>query len=341
MDEPSGTLELISKTTGVANPSYLAFDSTQRFMYAVNELKKFEGKPTGTISSFAVDPETGKLEFLNKQLTHGTDPLHVIVDKRDEYVFVANYMSGSVCVLPVLKDHTLAKASDFIQHEGAGINPVRQTGAHPHSVWLDKANRFLLVPDLGLDKLIVYRFDRDRGMLEPNRVPWIKTTPGAGPRHMAFHPNGKFAYLINELDSTMVALSYNGRAGTLKVLEVISTLPDDFEGSSTCSHVEVSPSGAFLYGSNRGHDSIVIYKIDQRTGRLALVGYETSQGRTPRNFAVDPMGEFFLVANQDSDSIVPFRIDQKTGRLKATGQIVKVGTPVCVRFYTQKSRFKH
>ena len=334
MDESSGELKLVNTATGIANPSYLAFDSTRRFMYAVNELKKFNDQPTGTISSFKVDSKTGNLEFLNKQLTHGTDPLHVVLDKHNKYVFVANYMSGSVCVLPVRKDGSLAKASDFIQHQGSSINPVRQKGAHPHSVWLDKANRFLLVPDLGLDKLIVYKFDRERGMLEPNRVPWIKTTPGAGPRHMAFHPSGKFAYLINELDSTMVGLRYDGRTGTLKLLQVISTLPEGFEGASSCSHVEVSPSGAFLYGSNRGHDSIVIYQINQRTGKLTLVGHELSRGRTPRNFAIDPAGRFFLAANQDSDTVVPFRIDPKTGKLLSTGQVIQVPTPVCVRFFT-------
>ena len=338
MDESSGTLELISKATGIANPSYLAFDSTQRFLYAVNELKTFEGQPTGTISAFAVDPKTGKLEFLNRQLTHGTDPLHVVVDKHNEYVFVANFMSGSVCVLPVLKDGSLAKASDFIQHQGASINPIRQKGPHPHSVWLDKANRFALVPDLGLDKLIVYKLDRERGMLEPNRVPWIKTKPGAGPRHMAFHPSDKFAYLINELDSTMVALSYDGRTGTLKELQVVPTLPEGFEGVSTCSDVQVSPSGAFVYGSNRGHDSIVIYKIDQRTGRLTFVGHEPSQGRTPRNFAIDPTGRFLLAANQDSDTIAMFRINPQTGKLLSTGHVMQVPTPVCVKFLRRNAR---
>ena len=338
MDESSGALELINKATGIANPSYLAFDSTHRFLYAVNELKKFEGQPTGTISAFAMDPKTGKLEFLNRQLTHGTDPLHVVIDKQNEYVFVANFMSGSVCVLPVLKDGTLAKASDFIQHQGSSINPVRQTGPHPHSVWLDRANRFLLVPDLGLDKLIVYKFDRERGMLEPNRVPWVKTTPGAGPRHMAFHPGGKFAYLINELDSTMVALRYDGQTGTLKVLQVVSTLPDGFEGASTCSHVEVTPSGAFVYGSNRGHDSIAIYRIDQRTGKITLEGHEPSKGRTPRNFAIDPTGRFLLAANQDSSTIAPFRINEQTGKLTSAGPIVEVPTPVCVRFLSHNVR---
>lgn len=333
MDESSGALKLINKASGIRNPSYLAFDSTQRFLYAVNELKTFEGQPTGTISAFTVDSRTGKLEFLNKQLTHGTDPLHVIVDNRNEYVFVANFMSGSVCVLPILKDGSLAEASDFIQHQGASIDPIRQKGPHAHSVWLDKTNRFLLVPELGLDKLVVYKFDRKRGMLEPNRIPWIKTKPGAGPRHMAFHPSGKFAYLINELNSTMEALAYDGRTGRLTELQVVTTLPEDFKKASTCSHVEVHPSGAFLYGSNRGHDSIVIYKIDQRTGKLTHTAHESTQGRTPRNFTIDPTGRFLLVANQDSDTLTMFRINQQTGKLLSTGQVTQVPKPVCVKFF--------
>jgi 6-phosphogluconolactonase len=295
-------------------------------------LKTYEDQPTGTVSAFAVDPKTGKLEFLNKRVTHGTDPCHLFVDKNSKYVFVANFMSGSVCVLPVLGDGSLAEASDFIQHQGASINPIRQKGPHAHSVSLDKANRFALVPDLGLDKLMVYKFDSARGMLEPNQVPWIKMKPGAGPRQVAFHPSGRFAYLINELDSTMVALSYDGHTGTLKELQIAPTLPNGFQGRSTCSDVQVSPSGAFVYGSNRGHDSIVIYKIDQRTGRLTCVGYEPSLGKTPRTFAIDPTGRFLLVANQDSETIATFHINPQTGKLLSTGQVTQVPTPACVKF---------
>ena len=195
LDPSSGSLEFVGKTTGIANPSYLAFDSTQRFLYAVNELKEYEGRPTGTVSAFAVDPTTAALRFLNRQLTHGTDPCHVVVDQRRKHVFVANFMSGSVCVLPVRDDGSLGEASDFIQHQGSSIDPVRQNGPHAHSVTLDASNRYAFVPDLGLDKLMVYRFDSKRGMLEPNAVPWIKMKPGAGPRHVALHPGGRYAYL--------------------------------------------------------------------------------------------------------------------------------------------------
>ena len=332
MDQSSGAMELVGKTTGVANPSYLAFDPRHRFLYAVNELKTYEDRPSGTVSAFAVDPKTGALTFLNKRLTHGTDPCHVLVDTRGAWLFVSNFMSGSVCVLPVLADGSLGEASDFVQHLGSSIDPARQKGPHAHSVTLDAANRFAFVPDLGLDRLLAYRFDAKRGMLEPNAVPWIKVKPGAGPRHVAFHPNSRFAYLINELDSTVAALSYDGRTGAFKELQVLPTLPADFRGESTCSDVQVSPSGAFVYGSNRGHDSIVIYKVDQRTGKLACVGHEPTQGRTPRGFGIDPTGRFLLAANQDTDTIVTFRIHPRTGRLQPTGHVTPVPTPVCVKF---------
>jgi len=332
MDQTSGAMELVSTTTGITNPSYLAFDSTRRFLYAVNELKTYENKPTGTISAFAVDPKRGKLKFLNKRMTHGTDPCHVLVDKKREYVFVANFMSGSLCVLPVLEDGSLGEACDFIQHQGSSIDPVRQQGPHAHSVTLDEASRFAFVPDLGLDKVMAYKFDPKRGMLEPNEVPWVKMKPGAGPRHVAFHRSGKFAFLINELDSTLASLSYDGRKGTFKVLQIVPTLPEGYQGESTCADVQVSPAGAFVYGSNRGHDSIVIYRINQRTGRLTYVGHESTQGKTPRSFGVDPTGRFLLAANQDSDTIVTFRIEPRSGKLLSTGCATHVPTPVCVKF---------
>lgn len=338
MDQSSGAMELVGKATGITNPSYLAFDSTQHFLYAVNELKTYEDKPTGTISAFAVDPKTGKLAFLNKRLTHGTDPCHVVVDKNGKCVLVANFMSGSVCVLPVQGDGSLGDASDFIQHQGSSIDPVRQRGPHAHSVTLDEANRFAFVPDLGLDKLMVYKFHPERGTLEPNEVPWIKVKPGAGPRHVTFHPSGRFAFLINELDSTLAALSYDGRKGTFKELQIVPTLPEGFQGESTCADVQVSPSGAFVYASNRGHDSIVIYKIDQRTGRLTYVGHEPTQGKTPRSLGIDPTGRFLLAANQDTDTIVTFRIHPQTGKLQPTGHVTQVPTPVCVKFLLRHGR---
>ncbi len=332
LDPFSGAVTLSAKTTGVTNPSYLAFDATHRFLYAVNELKSYEGRPTGTVSAFAVDPATGNLAFLNKQLTHGTDPCHVLMDAKTRRVFVANFMSGSVCVLPVRPDGTLDQACDFVQHVGAGIDPQRQQGPHAHSVTLDAASRYAFVPDLGLDKLLVYRIDARRGMLEPNSVPWIKMKPGAGPRHVAMHPGGAFAYLINELDSTIAALRYDRKAGRFHELQIVPTLPEGFRGDSTCADIQVSPSGRFVYASNRGHDSIVVYQIDRHTGRLTYVDHRSTEGRTPRSFGIDPTGSFLLAANQDSDTIVAFRIDARSGKLRPTGHVTQVPTPVCVKF---------
>jgi 6-phosphogluconolactonase len=331
LDQASGALEPLSQTEST-NPSYLALDPTGRFLYAVNELKTYEGQASGTVSAFAVDGATGALQLLNRRLTGGTDPCHVVVNRDGTHVFVANFMSGSVCVLPVCDDGSLGEASDFIQHRGWSCDPVRQAGPHAHSVTLDPANRFALVPDLGLDRLLVYGFDRRRGTLAPADVPWIVTTPGAGPRHVAFHPGGAFAYLINELDSTVLALSYDATTGMLKERQTVPTLPDGFEGTSTCADVHVSRSGAFLYGSNRGHDSLVIYAIDPPTGRLTYVGHEPTRGRTPRSFGIDPASRFLLVANQDSDAIVTFRVDPSTGTLAPTGRVTPVPTPVCVTF---------
>ncbi|HTU02998.1 MAG TPA: lactonase family protein [Candidatus Sulfotelmatobacter sp.] len=331
LEPSSGALELRHIETGVTNPSYLAFDSTGHFLYAVNELKTYEGRPSGTVSAFKVDPKTARLQFLNKRLTHGTDPCHVAVNRKRTHAFVSNFMSGSVCVVPVQDDGSLGPASDFIQHQGSSIDPVRQQGPHAHSVTLDRTNHLAFVPDLGLNKLMIYAFDRKRGMLEPHRVPWIKMRPGAGPRHLALHPGGKFAYLINELDSTVVALAYDPRRGAFTELQTVSTLPGDYQGESTCAYVQVAPSGRFVYASNRGHDSIVIYEVE-RTGKLSCLGHQPTQGKTPRHFQIDPAGTFLLAANQDTDTIVVFRIDPRTGGPVPTGQVAHVPTPVCVKF---------
>ena len=337
MDSVSGTMELIRTITGITNPSYLAFDSSCRYLYAVNELKSYQDEPTGTVSAFSVDSKTGQLKFLNKKPTGGTDPCHLTVDKTGRHVLLANFMSGSVCVLPIRADGSLGDASDFKQHQGSSIDPNRQQGPHAHAVTLDESNRHAFVPDLGLDKTLIYRFNVESGRLEPSEEPWVALKPGAGPRHLVFHPNGQYAYLINELDSTTTAYNYDCRKGRLLDIQTISTLPEDYHGTNTCADVHVSPSGKFLYGSNRGHDSIVIYKIDQTTGRLHCIGHESSRGNTPRNFAIDPAGNFLLAANQDSDTIVTFLIDPQSGQLHPSGQITGVPTPVCVKIIPRQA----
>jgi 6-phosphogluconolactonase len=254
----------------------------------------------------------------------------VTVHKTGRYVLVANFMSGSVCVLPIRENGSLGDATEVIQHRGSSVDPVRQSGPHAHAVALDEAGRYVFVPDLGIDKVMVYRFDAERGKLEPHDEPWVETAPGAGPRQLVMHPQGGYAYLVNELASTMTAFRCDGAEGTLREIQTLSTLPEGFGGASTCAEVQISPSGKFLYGSNRGHDSIVIYAIDQVDGTLTRVAHQSTLGKIPRHFVVDPAGEFLLVANQDTDNVVVFRLDPTSGELVDTGHRVDVPTPVCV-----------
>jgi mannose-6-phosphate isomerase-like protein (cupin superfamily) len=236
-----------------------------------------------------------------------------------------------VATLPIAEDGRLQPAGSVVQHEGSSVNPTRQKEPHAHSIVLDAANRFALAADLGIDKVMAYRFDSEHGKLLPNDPPFARCEPGSGPRHIAFHPGGKYVYVIEELSSTVAAFSYDADAGTLKPFQRIGTLPDSFTGRNSCADIHVHPSGRFLYGSNRGHDSIVSYAIDDRTGTLRLIGHEPTGGKTPRNFAIDPSGVFLLAANQDSDSIVSFRVDREAGALTPTGQTCRVSMPVCLQ----------
>lgn len=327
----SGALEPCDIMKEVVNPSFLALNPEKCFLYAVNETKEYKGEPTGTVSSFSVDPEEGEFEPLNERPTRGADPCHVTVDKTGSYVFVANFGNGSVSVYPVMEDGSLGEFAEFVQHQGSGAEPSRQEGPHAHSVTLNQTNRYAYVSDLGVDKVMIYRFDPKNGKLRPKDGQHFEAKPGAGPRHFKFHPNNRYAYLINELDSTLVAFSYDEENGALTEIQTVSTLPEDFKGKSTCAEVQVSPSGRYVYGSNRGHDSIVIYRFDPRTGELSYVAHESSQGKTPRHFSIDPTARFLLVANQDSNTIVTFRVDQKSGELEDTGQVTDVPTPTCVK----------
>jgi 6-phosphogluconolactonase len=262
----------------------------------------------------------------------GTDPCHLIVDATGRNLLVANFASGSVCVLPIGSDGALGDATDFKQHSGSSVDPRRQAGPHAHAVAIDPQNRFVFVPDLGLDQVVIYRFDAATGRLTPNaRQPFVATAPGAGPRQLVFHPTGRFAYLINELNSTLTAYSYDAAQGALTELQTLPTLPANFSGPSTCAEVQVHPSGRFLYGSNRGHDSIAIHAIGP-DGRMTSIGHASTSGKIPRNFDISPDGRFLAAANQDSHNIVMFRIEEASGKLSATGSVAEAGTPICVRF---------
>jgi len=331
-DSRSGQLTEMRLAAETENPSFLAIDPSQRFLYAVNEVQKYKNESSGGISAFAIDRATGKLSFLNEVASGGADPCYVALDKTGKYVLVANYTGGNVAVFPARADGALSERSAFVQHNGSGPNKERQEGPHAHWIETTRDNRFAIASDLGLDELVVYRFDASDGTLTANDPPFAKLEAGAGPRHVAFHPNGKLAYVINELQSTVSVLSYDSADGKLSPLQTISTLPKDFSGENTTAEIELHPNGKFLYASNRGHDSIAVFAIDPQKGTLRLIDYFSTKGRTPRNFAIDPTGSWLLVANQNTGNIVVFRIDGKTGRLSGSGQEVKVPSPVCLRF---------
>ncbi len=326
MDASSGALTFVSKIKTGPNPSFLAFHPNGRFLYSVNENQE------GSISAYARNPQTGGLTFLNEQSSHGSAPCFLTVDRTGSAVLTANYSSGTLAMLPILSDGKLAPASQVIQHEGSGKDPERQEGPHAHSINMDPANRFAIAADLGLDELLVYKLDLANGKLPANDPPFTKVEGGAGPRHLAFHPNGRFVYVINELNATMDAFTYDAAKGVLKEIQSISTVPAGYKDWNGCADVHVTPSGAFVYGSNRGHNSIVSYSVDESTGKLTYLGNTSTQGKTPRNFAIDPNGNFLLAANQDSSTIVTFRIDARTGQLQPTGQVTEVPTPVCLKF---------
>jgi 6-phosphogluconolactonase len=334
LDAATGTLtppELVAETP---NPSYLAIHPSHGFLYAANEVRTFGDKESGSVSAFAIDRHTGRLTALNQESSVGRGAVHLIVDKAGRNVLVANYGGGSVAVLPIASDGTLKPASAFVQHTGSGFDPRRQSAPRAHSINLDPANRYAYVPDLGLDKVMVYRFDADRGGLAPNDPPSAAVRPGAGPRHFAFHPDGRFAYVINEIDVTITAFRVDPRRGALSELHTVSTLRlgEAVQTGFSTADVQVHPSGRFLYGSNRGHDTMVVFSIDPKSGTLTYVEHESTQGSGPRAFGIDPAGRYLLAANQRSDSVVVFRIDPDTGHLTATGQTLAVGTPACVKF---------
>ena len=336
MDASSGALELSSKAEGVDDPMFLDIDPQRRRLYAVEESVQAANGTSGTVAAFSILPETGELSYLNRQPSQGLSPCHLTVDQTGGHVFVANFVGGSLGVLPILDDGRLGEATGVVRHEGSGVGPGTQEdphplqdGPHPHSITLDSANRHAFVADIGIDKVMVYKVDVARGKLRPHGE--VHARSGAGPRHFDFHPTGRYAYLINQLDSTLTAFSYDASSGSLTEFSTVAALPEGFEGPNDCADVHASPSGGFVYGSNRGHDSIVIFEVAEGNGRLTYVGHEPTQGETPVNFAIDPTGTFMLVANQDSGNVVVFRIDESTGKLTPTGHAVEVPEPSCIK----------
>lgn len=331
-DPDTAELTSIGLAAETTNPSFLAVHPNHRFLYAVNEVGNYKGQKSGAVSAFAIDHASGKLTLLNEVASRGADPCYITLDKTGKHVLVANYTGGSVAVFPVLEDGRLGEASAFVQHTGHGANPDRQEGPHAHSIDLSPDNRFAMVDDLGLDQTIVYKFDSVKGALIPNGPQYGKADPGAGPRHFALNPNGRFAYVVNEMQSSVSVFGYDAAGGVLHPLQTISTIPKGFAEHNDDAEIAVHLSGKFLYASNRGHDSIAVFAIDANRGTLTLVEYAPTKGRTPRSFEIDPTGSLLFAANEKSNNIVVFGIDPRTGRLTPTGKVLEVVEPVCVKF---------
>ena len=316
------TAESIAKN--VKNPSFLAVSPNEKFVYSAGEIDK-----NGAVYAFSFDKKLGNLTQLSTQSSNGNYPCHVAIDKTGKWVIAGNYGAGSLTVLPVEANGGLGKPTQTIQHEGKGKNAERQESPHVHSINIAPNNIDVFVADLGIDKLVTYSLDAKTGILSKGNPAFTKLEDGTGPRHFTMHPNGKFAYVIQELSSQITAFDY--KKGSLTAIESISTLPADYKGANSCADIHISPDGKFLYGSNRIHDSIVIYSIDQKTGKLTYIINESTKGKKPRNFIIDPTGNYVLVANQETDNIVIFKRDAQKGTLTPTGQEISVPNPVCLK----------
>lgn len=328
MDPATGELKFEWEAKGILNPSYLAFHPHRHFLYAVNELGSFAGEAAGGVSALSIDPLTGELNLLNAYSSRGKDPCYISIEQTGRFALVANYSGGNAAMLPVQSDGQLGPATDVVQHSGSSVDPKRQTDPFVHSIVPDPANRFAIAADLGADKLVIYEMDLEKGRLHKNAE--VNIQPGAGPRHSIFHPNGQYLYLINELNSTLIVFRYDAESGSLAEVQTISTLPAGFKGENLCADLHIS--GRYLYASNRKHDSIAWYLMDEESGRLSYEGEIASGGKEPRGFAIDPTGRFLLAAHERSDNIVLFKIDPLTGRLTSAGYEVNLSQPVCVKF---------
>ncbi len=326
IDQASGAWTLVEACDAIPNPHFVALDHTQKFLYSAHG-------DSSEIGAYSIDQQTGKLKLLNKQATGGDNSSSVMLDPGNRYVVLAN--GPGVAVFPINADGSLAPHSDLVLPSGEpGPYRRHQDAPHPHQAWFDLSGRFVVVPDKGLDQVHVYRFDARGGKLVPCEPPFVKCRHGAGPRHVTFHPGGPYAYVVNELESTVTAYHWNSERGELKPFQRIPTTPTTYTGDNTGAEIAIVPSGKFVYASNRGHDSIAIYSVDPASGMLAHVGWESVQGRKPRFFGLDPDGSHLYAANENSHTIVEFRIDRETGKLAPTGQIIETGSPSCIVFAT-------
>jgi 6-phosphogluconolactonase len=325
-DTATGKLTPLGVAAETQNPSFVYADPKGKYLYAANETNN------GSVTAYTIDAATGKLTQLNTVSSHGSGPCYVSTDRTGHVAMVANYGGGSFASYPISADGHLGEAASTIQDSGSGANRQRQERAHAHSINPSPDNRYAIAADLGLDKLLIFKLNTRTGELTPNNPDAALLKPGSGPRHFAFHPKKKFAYSINELQSTITAFSWDPNRGALTELQTISTLPSDFTGQNSTAHIAVHPNGNFVYGSNRGHDSIAVFSVDQKKGTITPVQHVSTNGKVPRNFSLDPAGNYLIAANQDTHNLVVFKLDPKSGKLTPTGETAEVGSPVCVRF---------
>jgi 6-phosphogluconolactonase len=339
-DPGTGKLASLGVAAESEDPSFLAVHPSGKYLYAVNEMDHFGAQKSGAVSAFSIDSKTGKLTLLNQASTQGAGPCHISLDKTGKFVLIANYDGGSIAAFPIREDGSVGAATAFVQHSGSSVDKERQAKPHAHWIGTSPDNRFVLAADLGLDEILIYRFNAAKGELTPNTPPFAKLNPGAGPRHLAFHPSGKFAYVLTEMENSVTTFAYKASKGSLSPLQTLSTLSvlrKDYSGPKEAAEIAVHPSGKFLYASNRASiDTISAFSIDPAKGTLQLKNEYPTMGKTPRNFAIDPTGKFLLAANQESNNVVTFRIDAITGALTPTGDIVEAPAPVCITFVAAK-----
>ena len=328
VDTKSGQVKPVHRTTNVENPFFLALSPDRKFLYSIHA-DNFSDDVNDEIAAFRLEGDSGRMKLINRQSALGTTACYLDVDATGRTLVVANYSSGSVASLPVGKDGSLGKAATFVQHKGGSVNPTRQAGPHAHCFVISPDNRFVLSADLGLDQVLSYRLDADDAKLTIPRQPFVRTPAGAGPRHLTFHPNGRWVYVIHELSNAVSVLDYNKRSGVLIERQTLSTLPADFDGTSYCADVKVTPDGRFVYGTNRGHDSIAIYRVG-KSGKLTTVAIVPSLGKGPQNLAITPDGRLLLCANMPGGNVAVFRIDSKSGGLKSGGDPIKIPSPSCI-----------
>jgi 6-phosphogluconolactonase len=329
--EEDGSLIEINSPQNIDNPSYICFDRNNRYLYAVIEGDSFEGEHGGGVAAFRINNENGELQLLNSKGTKGVAPCHLVTDKDNKHLFVANYTEGTFTTFDISKDGSLGDLVNITVHEGKGVDEARQEKAHVHYVTFSPDEKYLFAVDLGIDKIKIYSISEENGAAA--LVGEYNAKPGSGPRHLEFHPSGKYVYLINELSSEIAVLRYLGEGTILETIQYISTLPEGFTDFSNCAAVHLSKDGRFLYASNRGHDSIAVFKIDEETGKLDLISITPTAGEFPRDFEIDPTGRFLFAANQKSDTITTFRINNETGELMPLPQVIRVQSPTCIKFY--------